>query len=194
MTWKRAPSIYGQENATLPEVNLDTTISVFDRGERLDDVWSVDSPEFGAGLGFQYVFGERSDNEALLQARADQIRRQNLLHERALAIEAEVRASLRQYRTLQRNVEVLERAVRLAEESLRLANASYREGLIRNTDLLRAQDDVLIARTDHITTLMDFQVAKADILLVTGREIDVRNLRLSPPVPQATSEDAAQDE
>ena len=128
-----------------------------------------DDNTWHAGVDFAYTFGERGDDEALVQALIGETQARVELESLERSIELEVRDALRQIRSLERRIDLLSQNLDLARESLRLAQLQLQEDLIRTTDLLQIQDDVVRAETDYAQAIAEHAVARVNLDLVLGR-------------------------
>jgi len=81
----------------------------------------------------------------------------------------DVRDAVRAVRSLERQVVLLEDNVELSRESLRLAKLQLEENLIRTTDLLQIQDELVRAETEQVNALYDHAVARIELDLALGR-------------------------
>ncbi len=68
--------------------------------------------------------------------------------------------------------EVQEERVTAANESLRLATARYEEGISSILEVIDAQTDLVSAETDRINTLFNYQLAKANLIVSIGKNIE----------------------
>jgi outer membrane protein TolC len=139
-------------------------------GDELEEIWDFDpQDDWRVGLVFTHLFGERSDDEALVQARIAVASERLRLEELRRRITREVRNAVRNVQSLERRVVVLDEGVVLAEESLKLATLQFDEGLISTVDLLADQDQLVQAETDATNALYDHAIARANLDLVLGR-------------------------
>lgn len=60
-------------------------------------------------------------------------------------------------------VAVAEGSVSQAEENYRVTSEKYKNGLVLNTDLIDAEVDLLQAKTNHVQSLVDYELAKANL-------------------------------
>lgn len=146
-----------------------------------DDTWH-------AGIDLSYTFGERADDESLVRALIREEQAKLRLEDLERSIELEVRDAVRQIRSLERRIDLLRQGFEFAKETLRLAQLQLQEDLIRTTDLLQIQGDVVRAETDYTDAIADHAVARVNLDLVlgryrtTGQEGPSRFLRAEPSV------------
>lgn len=152
---------------------LDLTLSAAFNAVEGDDAgkwFDIDDDDrWIGGVGLSYTFGDRTDDEALTRAIIDEDSTRIRLEELQRRIVLSVRDAVRNVRSLERQIELLEDNVRLAEESLRLAQLQLEEDLIRTTDLLQIQDELVRAQTDRVNALYDHAIARVSLDLELGR-------------------------
>lgn len=158
-------------SAARPRLDLElaagfTSVEGEDAGKWFD---VDDDHRWIGGIGLSYTFGERSDDEALSRAIIAEDSTRIRLEELQRRIILAVRDGVRNVRSLERQIELLEDNVRLAEESLRLAQLQLEEDLIRTTDLLQIQDELVRAQTDRVNALYDHAIARVSLDLELGR-------------------------
>ncbi len=172
-------SVASAQNSRLPNLDLSLQAAVDHSQSRFSPFFRSQQPDYSMEVGFRYTFGDRSMKENQIQEMLHKKRLENQMENLRAQIEQDVKSTIRSYNALKRSIEVSERSVRVAEEGLDLANQSYSEGLIGNLDLLKAQDELLRARTDFFSELMDLESAKVAILVALGRTIDPERIALT---------------
>jgi outer membrane protein TolC len=70
----------------------------------------------------------------------------------------------------EKKLTVSETSVEQAEENYRVASELYKQGLILNSDLLDVEVALLQTRTNHVQTLVDYELAKANLERATGEK------------------------
>ncbi len=154
------PDLDLQLSAGVSSVDGDAASKWFDLEN--DDRWA-------GGLALSYTFGERADNEALVRALIGEQSARLRLEDLHRQVTVEVRDAVRGVRSLERQIELLRANVDLARESLRLAQLQLEEDLIRTTDLLQIQDEMVRAETDLVNALYDHATARVALDLALGR-------------------------
>ncbi len=175
-------------NSRLPQLDLSLKGEWAESGDAFSDVFQSDTPEYVTALSLNFTFGDKQHREELYRNEVRYKQLQSSLTELKNRIIREVTAAVRDYETMKQSIAVREKSVKVAEYGFQLANESYSEGLIRNIDLLKAQDELLQEKSSYISELMDFTVAKAKILLRIGREIDPDHLSLEKQIPATEAE------
>jgi outer membrane protein TolC len=101
-------------------------------------------------------------------AELDLAARKRTLRQRELEVEAEVRSAVRNLERIRKSVELQRKGVDFAEQQHRLATMRYQRGLASNFDVVDAEGSLVAARTALVGLLTDFQVARMQLLRVTG--------------------------
>jgi outer membrane protein TolC len=177
-------------SGTKPRLDLDLSVGATTIvGNEPASWWKLDDDDtWHAGIDLSYTFGERTDDESLVQALIAEEQSKLRLEDLDRSIELEVRDAMRQILSLERRVELLRQGFELAQETQRLAQLQLQEDLIRTTDLLQIQGDVVRAETSYTDALADHAVARVTLDLVlgryrtTGQERPSRFLRAEPSV------------
>ncbi len=167
-------------NARLPELDLVIKGAYTNNQEAIEEAIKIDYPEWSATVGFEYTFGYNYYHEQYYQARLRLKKLENEIEHYKLELTQEAISIAEKLERLEANISILDKAMQQAKYGLELANKSYQEGLIRNIDLLKAQDDYLQARSNYISAVMDYEVAKAQLDYVMGTEsqlVDIDNTR-----------------
>ncbi|MBN1296698.1 TolC family protein [bacterium] len=159
-------------NLRFPALDLLLEAEVAREESGMSDVFHVDDPGYSVSMGFSWTLGHCEDRERLVRERIELKKLQNTLENEILSMEQEIREEIRAYEALVETLAVSSRSVTVAEQALDLATRSYQEGLTSNLDLIRAQDDLIDARTRYFSDRMDLAVAKARIIYSMGRPID----------------------
>jgi outer membrane protein TolC len=90
------------------------------------------------------------------------------LRQRQLEVEAEVRAAVRELARIRKSIELQKKGVEVAEQQRRLATLRYQRGLASNFDVVDAEGSLVLARSALVSLLTSYQIAKVDLLRVTG--------------------------
>ncbi len=70
----------------------------------------------------------------------------------------------------QEKLSVSQTSVEQAEENYRVASELFKQGLILNSDLLDVEVALLQSRTNHVQTLVDYELAKANLERAVGEK------------------------
>ncbi|PYQ47826.1 MAG: hypothetical protein DMF78_22740, partial [Acidobacteria bacterium] len=106
-------------------------------------------------------------------AELDLSSRERTLRQRELEIEAEVRTAVRELERIRKSIELQKKGVEVAEQQRRLATLRYQRGLASNFDVVDAEGSLVVARSALVGLLTSYQVARVELLRVTGTlEVD----------------------
>jgi outer membrane protein TolC len=112
------------------------------------------------------------DNAAAKASKAvadlDLTARERAVRQKHLEVEAEVRAASREVERIQKSVELQKKGVEVAAQQLRLSTLRYQRGLASNFDVVDAEGSLVLARSALVGLLTSYQVARAELLRVTG--------------------------
>lgn len=128
-----------------------------------------DNDDWRTGIDLAYTFNEKSDDEAYVRARISEEKQRLDLSNLERSVELEVRGAVRDVQALERSIDLLGKNFDLARESLRLAQLQLQEDLIRTTDLLQIQSDVVQAETAYTNAVADHAIALVNLDLALGR-------------------------
>ena len=123
---------------------------------------AVEIPIFDAGI-------RRS---RLKQAKLDQEKLQFSKEELIRDITGEVSTAFFNLQNLEKLMGVQGEEVTAAAESLRLATGRYKEGVGSILEVIDAQMDLVSAETEKVNTFFDYQLAKANLILSLGKDIE----------------------
>src|SRR5204863_706579 len=85
-----------------------------------------------------------------------------------LDVEAEVRNKVRDLQRIRKSIDLQRKGVEIAEQQRRLATLRYQRGLASNFDVVDAEGSLVVARTALVGLLSDYQVARIELMQVTG--------------------------
>jgi outer membrane protein TolC len=85
------------------------------------------------------------------------------------AIKLEVEQSYLNLKKARQKAEMTESAVAKAEESLKILHNKFRLGLVNNSDLLEVEVELLRAKTNHSSALIDLQLAQSALQKAVGK-------------------------
>jgi outer membrane protein TolC len=101
-------------------------------------------------------------------AEIDVAARTRSVHQQELQVEGEVRAAVRELDRIRKSVELQKKGVEVAEQQRRLATLRYQRGLASNFDVVDAEGSLVLARSALVGLLTSYQVARIDLMRVTG--------------------------
>lgn len=118
------------------------------------------------------IFNAGISNSRLKQAQLNkekiQLSKEKLIRD----ITGEVSSCFFNFQDLEKLIEVQDENVTAATESLHLATESYKEGVGSILEVIDAQTNLVSAETNKVNTLFDYQLAKANLILVFGGNIE----------------------
>ncbi len=94
--------------------------------------------------------------------------------------------SVRAVEGAMRQMEILEEQLQIAQTSYRISQQQYGRGNITLTELLRAQDDWNTTQNRHLQSMIDYEMAKADLKEITMWDWETNQpviQQTTPPVP-----------
>jgi outer membrane protein TolC len=83
-------------------------------------------------------------------------------------VDAEVRNAVREIEGIRKSVELQRKSVDFAGQQHRLATLRYQRGLASSLDVVQAEENLVLSRTALVNLLTDLQVARVNLLRVTG--------------------------
>jgi outer membrane protein TolC len=152
----------------LPQLDLNVSLDQAGVGPGLSEAWR-------AGDGRVSVFVTTSYPLERSAAQADSARsaialeaRKRSLRQRELEVDAEVRNAVREIEGIRKSVELQRKSVDFAGQQHRLATLRYQRGLASSLDVVQAEENLVLSRTALVNLLTDLQVARVNLLRVTG--------------------------
>jgi outer membrane protein TolC len=172
---RRAASLAKQNLLPQLDMNLGFVRSGFGPSYRtaLEDA----SSRFEVYFNTTYPVDNAAAKASKAVADLDVVARERAVRQRALEVEAEVRAAVRELERIRKSVELQKKGVEVAAQQLRLSTLRYQRGLASNFDVVDAEGSLVLARSALVGLLTSYQIARADLERVTG-ELDV----YQPPV------------
>jgi outer membrane protein TolC len=83
-------------------------------------------------------------------------------------ISNEVRAAARNLERIGKSIVLQERNIDFADKQLRLATLRYQRGLASNFDIIDAEGNLIQARSNYVSLVSDYHVARIELKRVTG--------------------------
>ncbi|HEY6548764.1 MAG TPA: TolC family protein [Vicinamibacteria bacterium] len=132
------------------------------------------------------------DNAAAKASKAvadlDLVARERSVRQKHMDVEGEVRAAARELERIQKSVELQKKGVEVAAQQLRLSTLRYQRGLASNFDVVDAEGSLVLARSALVGLLTSYQIARAELLRVTGdldaqRPVAARGFSLRESTP-----------
>ncbi|HEV7499230.1 MAG TPA: TolC family protein, partial [Vicinamibacteria bacterium] len=152
----------------LPQLDLNLGVTQFGNGPTFSSAIRSADRQVSVYLSTSYPL-ERS-NEAASKAVADLdvASHERTLRQRQLDVEGEVRTAVRELERTRKSIELQKKGVEVAEQQRRLATLRYQRGLASNFDVVDAEGSLVVARSALVGLLTSYQVARVDLLRVTG--------------------------
>jgi outer membrane protein TolC len=152
----------------LPQLDLNVGMDQVGFGPSFSGAWNAADPRFLVSVTTSYPF-ERSaaQADAAVAGIALDGRKRTLL-QRELDVDAEVRASVRNIDGIRKSVALQRKSVEFADQQHRLAVLRYQRGLASSLDVVQAEENLVLSRTSLVNLLTDLQVARINLLRVTG--------------------------
>jgi outer membrane protein TolC len=152
----------------LPQLDLNFELAKTGFGPSFADSFRRADQRFVISFSTSYPLEHASDraNSAIAQRAVDAARR--ALRQREFEIEADVRAAVRTLERLKKSIDLQRQAVELANQQRRLATLRYQRGLESNFDVVDAERRLVLARNALVGLLTDYQVARVQLLRMTG--------------------------
>ncbi len=119
-----------------------------------------------------YPVERSADRASKAVAEIDVAARTRSVRQQELQVEGEVRAAVRELDRIRKSVELQKKGVEVAEQQRRLATLRYQRGLASNFDVVDAEASLVLARSALVGLLTSYQVARIELMRVTG-ELDV---------------------
>ncbi len=114
------------------------------------------------------IFNGMTTKHQVQQAEVELRKTQIQLNDFARAAQLEYQNSKIAYNNAKRTVQSNERSVKLAEKIFDTTQIKYREGVGSSLELIQAEADLYQAQSNHINSLYDLLVAKADLEKALG--------------------------
>lgn len=95
---------------------------------------------------------------------------QERLRELNLQVRLEVQTALSNVNSARERIQTTRKAIEQSRESLRIERLKHNLGEATITDVLDAQKDMLLARTNYYRALADYNIALAELQLATGHD------------------------
>ena len=152
----------------LPQLDLNLGVTQFGNGTTYGNAFH--SADRRVNVYFSTSYPLERSNEAASKAVAelDVSSRERTLRQRQLDLEAEVRSAVRELQRIRKSIELQRKGVEVAEQQRRLATLRYQRGLASNFDVVDAEGSLVVARSALVGLLTSYQVARIDLLRVTG--------------------------
>ena len=152
----------------LPQVDLNVAVTQTGRGPGFGDALRAGDSRVDVAVSASYPLERSQDRAQAAVARLDLDAQTRTLRQRELEVESEVRSAVRDLEQIRKSVELQRKGVEVAEQQHRLATLRYQRGLASNFDVVDAESSLVLARSTLVGLLTRYQVARLDLLRVTG--------------------------
>jgi outer membrane protein len=152
----------------LPQLDLSVGLARVGLGPTFGSAWQAGDSRVNVFVTTSYPL-ERS-TQAVDRAVAEiaVTSSERALVETEWQVESEVRAAVRDLDQIRKSVDLQTVAVEVAQQQLRLATLRYQRGLASNFDVVDAEGSLVLARSALVNLLTRYQVARIELLRVTG--------------------------
>lgn len=168
-------------NQAWPEVDIEASYGFNGLGDSFKDSFSSisENPEWSVGLFFSYPLGNRAGRGELAAAELET--RQALLRLKQIERETVLRlkAALQEIETDLKRLDAADVAVRLAEETLEAEEKKLEAGRSTTFNVLRIQEDLLLARLKRLDAVSDYNKALVGFYREKGTLIEELGIRIS---------------
>lgn len=168
-------------NQAWPEVDIEASYGFNGLGESFTRSFKgIDSnPEWSVGLVFSYPLGNRGASGELEAARLEA--RQAVLRLKQMEREIVLRldGALQEIETDLKRLEAADEAVRLAEETLDAEGKKLEAGRSTTFNVLRIQEDLLLARLKRLDAVSDYNKALAAFYREKGTLLEELGIRIT---------------
>ena len=171
----------------LPQLDFNLGVVRVGQGTSFGSAWRVADSRVNVFFTASYPLehSNQSVNKAVAEIEVGS--RSRALVQREWEVESEVRAAVRDLDQIRKSVELQKTGVEVAEQQHRLATLRYQRGLASNFDVVDAEGSLLLARSALVSLLTRYQVARIELMRVTGAlDVDAEfgPVAAAPPAPQ----------
>jgi len=152
----------------LPQLDLNVGVTQSGLGPGFGSALRAGDRRVDVSVSASYPLERAQERAAAAVAGLDVDARARALRQRELEVESEVRTAVRELEQIRKSVELQRKGVDVAEQQHRLATLRYQRGLASNFDVVDAEGSLVLARSTLVGLLTRYQVARLDLLRVTG--------------------------
>jgi outer membrane protein TolC len=152
----------------LPQVDLNLRYDRRGIGNSFGTSFDFMDNAFNMYLSTSYPLDRSSENASYALDQIDVMARRRQLRLVEYNIANEVRAAARNLERIGKSILLQERNIDFAEKQLRLATLRYQRGLASNFDIIDAENNVIQARSNYVSLVSDYHVARIELKRVTG--------------------------
>jgi outer membrane protein TolC len=152
----------------LPQLDLNLGMTQFGNGTTYGNAFHSADRQVNVFFSTSYPLERSTEAAQKAAAQLDVTSRERTLRQRQLDVESEVRSAVRELERIRKSIELQKKGVEVAEQQRRLATLRYQRGLASNFDVVDAEGSLVVARSALVGLLTSYQVARVDLLRVTG--------------------------
>jgi outer membrane protein TolC len=152
----------------LPQLDVNVGVTQFGNGTTYGNAFHSADKRVSVYFSTSYPLERSSEATSKAVAQLDVTSRERTLRQRQLDVEAEVRSAVRELERIRKSIDLQKKGVEVAEQQRRLATLRYQRGLASNFDVVDAEGSLVVARSALVGLLTSYQVARVDLLRVTG--------------------------
>ncbi|MEA1889702.1 MAG: TolC family protein [Pseudomonadota bacterium] len=152
-----------------PPVDLSIHYALVGQGDSLDDTFAVDDRRIGVGLNVSTDFALATEkNQARLAVLEYEQSERSYRHFTA-TVKTEIRSAVRQKSRYEEKALLARKTAELGEKRFVLAKKRYDDGQIDVIELLESQRDLARLRQSSLTAIIDLQLARLNLDLISGQ-------------------------
>jgi outer membrane protein TolC len=152
----------------LPQLDLNLGVTQFGNGTTYGNAFHSADKRVNVYFSTSYPLERSTEAASKAVAELDVSSRERTLRQRRLDVETEVRSAVRELERIRKSIDLQKKGVEVAEQQRRLATLRYQRGLASNFDVVDAEGSLVVARSALVGLLTSYQVARVDLLRVTG--------------------------
>jgi outer membrane protein TolC len=152
----------------LPQLDLNVQYEQLGIGPSFRESFQFRDNALNVFLSTSYTLDRAPESASFALAQIDAGARQRRLRLVEHNVTNEVRAAARNIERLGKSIVLQERNIDFAEKQLRLASLRYQRGLASNFDIIDAENNVIQARSNYVSLVADYHIAKMNLKRVTG--------------------------
>ena len=152
----------------LPQLDLNLGVTRSGLGPSFGSAWRAGDSRVNVSVTASYPLERTTQAVNKAVAEIEVGARTRALVQREWDVETEVRSAVRDLDQIRKSVDLQQTAVQVAQQQLRLATLRYQRGLASNFDVVDAETNLVVARNALVGLLTRYQVARIDLMRVTG--------------------------
>lgn len=151
------------------QVDLSASYSRSDKGSNWTQSHGYEDHNYSVGVNVSIPWGKVTDRAAYERALLDLQTSEISLKQSRTRVHAEVRSILRSLREAEKSILIQAKTVEQAKRSVEAARISFERGLKDSFDVIRAEDDLLEAKTRFINRRLEYAVRIYQLEIVVGK-------------------------